>query len=76
MIKVEPNGFNTEMTDEQLRQLWDPTSAAWERWVTFVQVPKVLYLASMTVQLSVTVAFVILQQLNQMENPTHHDRLI
>lgn len=31
-LEVEPKGFNLKMTDEQLRQLWEPTFTLWERW--------------------------------------------
>jgi len=64
-IETEPRGFTNDMTDEQLRQLWEPTFNSWERVRIFFGVPKVLYLANVVVQLIVTFAFAILQQQNQ-----------
>ena len=31
-MEIEPKGFHLKMTDEHLRQLWEPTFTVWERW--------------------------------------------
>jgi len=64
------------MTDEQLRLLWEPTFSAYERVRLFYNVPKVLYLANVVVQLVVTFAFTALQQLNQLSPQYEGDPIV
>jgi len=65
-LETDPNSAY-QMTDEQLRQLWEPTFTFKERWKLFFGAPKVLYLCNIIVQIVVTVVFSILHfQLNTM----------